>query len=160
MTATAPSDTNCLTCTLTQARDEGRAPAWDSIRRFDHWDLVHAYDSALEGWLVLVLRRHLTALADLTDGEAVELGRLTRIVSSSLRQVTGCAKTYVVQFAEHPKHPHVHVHLVARPADLADELQGPSIFGFLGAAEADRVSEARRNALAFALRDVLPERLD
>jgi diadenosine tetraphosphate (Ap4A) HIT family hydrolase len=143
---------NCRTCELTHRRDEGGAPAWDSILRTAGWDVVHAYDTSIAGWLVLVLRRHVTSIAALTDAEAVELGRLVRGVSVALEQVTGCVKTYVVQFAEHPLHPHVHVHVIPRPADLSAAEIGPGIFTRLGVPEAERVSQEQMNQVAEALR--------
>ncbi len=97
------------------------------------------------------MRRHITAVADLTDEEAAELGPLIKRVSSALQEVVGCDKTYVVQFAEHPQHPHVHVHVIPRPVDLPDELQGPRGFGLLGVADDDVVPEARMDAIAAAV---------
>jgi hypothetical protein len=41
----------------------------------------------------------------MTDAEASDLGPLIAAVSCGLRAVVGCAKTYVVQFAEHPGTP-------------------------------------------------------
>jgi diadenosine tetraphosphate (Ap4A) HIT family hydrolase len=127
------------------------------IVRTRAWDLAHAYDTSLDGWMVLGLRRHVTALADLTDAEAAELGPLIQRTSAALRQVLGCPKTYVVQFAEHRLHPHVHVHVIARPADLPDEEQGPRVFTRLGVAEDKRVSEKRMDEIAVALHDHLAD---
>ena len=144
---------SCHTCDLVARRDAGDAPPWDCILRTPGWDLAHVFGSDVEGWLVLVVRRHILALADLTDDEAAELGPLIKRVSAALRAVTGCEKTYVAQFAEHPNHPHVHVHLIARPADLADEHRGPAIFSGRSGLESDRcVTEDRMNEIAAALR--------
>ena len=139
---------NCLTCKLTAQRDIGKAPLWDNIYRTPYWDVVHAYNSSLLGWLVLVLRRHVEAVDALTDAEAAELGLLVRDVSLALKEATGCVKTYVIQFAEAAQHPHVHVHVVARMADQPDAYRGPKIFGYLGVPEGERVSESAMNELA------------
>lgn len=155
MAAEPPGDEGCKTCALVRRRDAGQAPAWDAIVRTPGWDLVHAFDSALEGWLVLVLRRHEAALADLTPAEADELGPLIRRVSGALRAVTGCVKTYAMQFAEAPGHGHVHVHLVPRPADLPADRRGAAVFGYLGGPPEAWVSEPRRDELAAALRAAL-----
>jgi diadenosine tetraphosphate (Ap4A) HIT family hydrolase len=144
--------TSCRTCELSRRRDNNEAPVWDSVLRAEGWDVVHAYDTSLAGWMVLVLRRHVTSVAALTEAEAVELGRLIRAVSVALEEVTGCHKTYVVQFAEHPQHPHVHVHVVPRPADLTAAEIGPGIFARLGVPEAARVPEEQRTRIAEALR--------
>lgn len=149
------STTPCLTCDLVRRRDAGAAPLWDSIHRTDHWDLVHSYNTALPGWLVLVARRHVAAIDELTDEEAAELGVLLRRVSAALRDVTGCAKTYVVQFAEQAEHPHVHFHVIPRMPDQRAERRGPGVFGYLGVADAERVSEERMNGIAAAVRSLL-----
>ena len=150
--------TVCQTCVriaARDARDAGDAPIWDAILRSEHWDLVHAYDSALPGWLVLVTRRHIAAIDELTPDEAAELGPLLRRASLALRATTGCIKTYVAQFAESPDHPHVHFHIVPRMADCPDDRRGPKVFGYLGAAPEERVREERMIALALALREHL-----
>ncbi|MBK7216956.1 MAG: HIT family protein [Candidatus Promineofilum sp.] len=145
----------CLTCDLVRRRDEGQAPLWDSIQRTAHWDLVHSYNTSLPGWLVLVARRHVAAIDELSDAEAAELGVLLRRVSAALRAVTGCAKTYVVQFAEQAEHPHVHFHVIPRMTDQPAERRGPGVFGYLGVPEAERVGEEQMNAIAAAIREFL-----
>jgi diadenosine tetraphosphate (Ap4A) HIT family hydrolase len=97
---------------------------------------------------VLALRRHITTVADLTDKEVSELGFLIRNVSRALEATTGCAKTYVAQFAEHPNHRHVHVHVIPRSADLRDVHRGPRIFDLLGLPDERSVPEARMNEIA------------
>jgi len=116
--------------------------------RTPHWDVVHAFGTSLEGWLVLVVRRHITAVADLTDDEAAELGPLIKRVSAAVQDVTDCDKTYVVQFAEHRDHPHVHVHVIPRPRDLPHEHQGPRVFARLGVPDDAAVTEARMDEIA------------
>ena len=101
--------------------------------------------------MVLVVRRHITAVAELTDAEAQELGPLLKQVSQALHDVVGCAKTYVAQFAEHPLHPHVHVHVIPRSPDQADELRGPGIFSQLGVPEDRWVREERMDEIAVAM---------
>ncbi len=147
--------TRCFTCELVARRDAGEAPFWDSIFRTEHWDVVHAYNTSLPGWLVLVSRRHIEALDELTEDEALELGGLIRRVSQGLKLAVSCHKTYAVQFAEHPDHPHVHFHIIPRMADQPPEYQGPKIFGYLGVPEQDYVSEEWMNEIAVKLRSFL-----
>jgi len=139
---------DCVTCELVRRRDEGDAPLWDRIRRTPSWDIVHAYGTAIEGWIVLVVRRHMTSVAEMTDGEAAELGPLIKEVSRSVQEVVDCDKTYVVQFAEHRDHPHVHVHVIPRARDLPHEHQGPRIFSLLGVPNDASVPEARMDEIA------------
>ena len=124
--------TGCRTCSLSALHDAGKLPPWDSIVRTPGWDIVHAFGTSVAGWTVLVARRHITAVADMTDAEALELGPLIKNVSRALHRTMGCRKTYVVQFAEHPNHPHVHVHVIPRANDLPEELLGPGSSGSSG----------------------------
>ncbi|MDQ3464193.1 MAG: HIT domain-containing protein [Actinomycetota bacterium] len=104
---------------------------------------------------ILVVRRHITSLAELTDNEAAELGPLIKRVSAALHEVLGCLKTYVAQFAEDPAHPHVHVHVVPRYPDQPADLRGPKVFSQLGVPEDRCVSESRMNDIAAGLQRCL-----
>ena len=148
----------CVTCELGVRRRAGAAPVWDNILATPSWDVAHAFGTDIEGWCVVVARRHITSLAQLTDEESRELGPLVRDLSAVLQDLVGCAKTYLAQFAEHPDHPHVHLHLIPRPVDLADEQRGPGVFGRLGLPEDQWVPEARRNGLALHIRGRLGDR--
>lgn len=145
----------CETCRRLIARSQGTAPVWDAIYRTNFWDVVHSYNTSLPGWLVLIAHRHIEALADLTPPEALELGLLIQRVSYALQAVTGCVKTYVIQFAEAAEHPHVHFHIVPRMREQPHERRGPHIFGYLGVAEHERVDEATMNELAYRVQERL-----
>ena len=142
----------CATCERVRQRDEGSAPAWDSIVRSDLWDVVHAYDTSLLGWIVLVPRRHIESVDELTESEGHELGDLLRTVSSFLKKHLGCIKTYVMQFAEHPLHPHVHFHVVPRMPDIPEENMGANVFNYLGVDDASRLTDIEMNPFALQLR--------
>lgn len=148
----------CGSCELAAARDAGVAPLWDRMVRTAGWDVVHNNGTDLAGWLVLVLRRHLTSMADLTDEEAAEFGPLVRAASRAVQEVVGCPRTYLVQFSDHPRHRHVHVHVIPRHADLPDDAHGPGIFRRHLGIPADRlVPEAERDRIAAVVRErVLP----
>lgn len=147
----------CLTCELLAARDKGDRPLWDNIYRAQYWDVVHSYNTSLPGWLVLVARRHMSVIAEMTEDEATELGQLQRRVSLALHAVTGCAKTYVVQFAEAAEHPHVHFHVIPILADMPADHRGPAVFKYLGVPEDQRVSETRMNEIGAQIRILLTE---
>ena len=146
---------SCKTCELVAARDAGFAPLWDCIQRTRFWDVVHSYNTALPGWLVLVARRHIAAIDEMSEDEAVELGVLIRRVSVALKEVTGCLKTYVIQFAEAAEHPHVHFHIIPRMADQPPDRCSTQIFGYLGVPEKERVSEETMNEIAARMRHLL-----
>ena len=141
----------CRTCELTKRRDSGEAPSWDAILRTRHWDVAHADDTSLEGWTILVLRRHVESLADINDEEAAELGPLIKSVSRALAEVLACTKTYVAQFAEDPLHHHVHFHVIPKSAHHPEELLGLHVFACLGVPEGERVPEGRMNEIGSAM---------
>jgi diadenosine tetraphosphate (Ap4A) HIT family hydrolase len=125
-------------------------PLRERVHVDDHWRLATAFDSSLPGWLVLLPRRHVEGLHELTAEEAGELGHLLRAASAALVEVTGCVKTYVALFAEAEGFSHLHVHVVPRPEDLRQDRRGPRVFGHLGAGP-DAMSEADRDSLAARL---------
>ncbi len=130
-------------------------PPRESIVRTQHWRVGHAFNSTLAGWLVIAPVPHVTALDELPAEAHAELGTLLGSLSAALRAVTGCVKTYVMQFSEAEGFEHLHVHLVPRMADQPDHLKGPNVFGYLTDDEALWVSEAERDRLARELRAAL-----
>lgn len=141
--------TDCLAC-----RQQGRLdlPPREDLVHSAHWRVVHAFDSTLRGWLVLLPTRHVTDFAELTPGAADELGSLVRRLSLALEAVTGCVKTYVMQFAEAEGFGHLHVHLVPRAPDHPAELRGPRVVGYLSPDPARWLPESERDEVALAVR--------
>jgi diadenosine tetraphosphate (Ap4A) HIT family hydrolase len=119
---------SCFSCTQNERAD---LPLRERIGEDDHWRVAHVTETAVPGWLVLVPRRHVIAIAQLTDAEAASLGAWQVRLSRALHEVTGCAKTYVVQFAEADGFAHVHFHAIPRATDLPADVRGPRIFGLL-----------------------------
>ncbi|MGW9212361.1 HIT family protein [Embleya sp. NPDC055664] len=146
---TTPSE-SCYSCRQDALYDT--LPPRERIVSDALWRVTHAVRTSMPGWLVLVPRRHVTSIADLTEDEAAGLGLLQVHVSRALQAVTGCAKTYVAQFAEKPGFEHVHFHVVPRMAGLAPELRGPGVFALLNPTEAERVSTAEMDRVALAIR--------
>ncbi|MFC1415513.1 HIT family protein [Streptacidiphilus cavernicola] len=150
---------DCYACRMNRTIDT--LPPRELIAADPHWRVAHAMDTSLPGWLVLLPRRHVTALAELTDQEATGLGSWQVRLSRALTEVTGCAKTYAVQFAEAEGFAHVHVHVVPRMPDLAPALRGPGVFALLNAPTEERVPPQAMDALATrltaALRSAAPE---
>jgi diadenosine tetraphosphate (Ap4A) HIT family hydrolase len=147
--------TDCESCKLIRRRDAGTAPLWDFIYRTDFFDIAHAFNCSLPGWIVVVLGRHAGAIDELSVDEASELGVLLRKVSVGLKGIVGCTKTYVMQFAEQPGHSHVHFHVVPRMADLPDENRGANIFNYLGVDDEHRISENAMNEIASRMQNEL-----
>mgnify|MGYP002653662482 CR=1 FL=1 len=72
----------CHSCELLQKRDSGQAPLWDNIYRTDLWDVVHCNSTSYLGWLIIITRRHIASLAEMTPDEAIELGNAESIIDS------------------------------------------------------------------------------
>ena len=100
----------CFAC---DQQEVASPPPREDVLRTEHWRAVHAFNSTLPGWLVLVPTRHMTSFTD-TPEAADELGGLVRRLSLALEQVTGCVKTYLMQFSEADGYAHLHLHLVPR----------------------------------------------
>lgn len=49
-------------------------------------------------------------------------------MSKALDQVTGCVKTYLMQFFEAEGYSHLRLHLVPRMPDHPEHARGPSVF--------------------------------
>ncbi|MBO3740209.1 HIT family protein [Actinoplanes flavus] len=143
---------DCYACRNNETFD--RLPPRERIAADRFWRVAHDFNSSLPGWLVLVPRRHATSIAELTDEEASTLGTWQVRLSRALQEVTGCVKTYVVQFAEKEGFAHVHFHIVPRMPDLPAERRGPGVFRYLNDTGA-RLPEARRDELAVAIRAAL-----
>jgi diadenosine tetraphosphate (Ap4A) HIT family hydrolase len=124
------------------------APPRERIYLDARWRVAHAFGTAQPGWLVVLPRRHVLSLDELSRAEVAALGPLLRAVTAALREVTGCAKTYVALFAEAEGFGHVHFHVVPRPADLDPQLRGPRIFALLGGDPARHVPGSDMDQLA------------
>jgi diadenosine tetraphosphate (Ap4A) HIT family hydrolase len=140
---------DCYTCS--QESRLATAPAAEKVHVGEFWRVALAVGSALPGWVVVVPRRHVISLAELTDAEALELGPLLIKVSRALEAVTGTEKVYLMQFAEAEGFAHVHVHVTPRSPD--PEHRGPRVFAYLN--RPDAKTPAEQEPLALRLRDAL-----
>lgn len=127
-------------------------PPREDVVHTDHWRVAHAFNSTLPGWLVLVPTRHVTSFTDLTAEAADELGGLVRRLGAALAEVTGCVKTYLMQFSEAEGFSHLHIHLVPRLADHPQEARGPRVFTYLAEDQARWIPAAEQDAVALRIR--------
>ena len=140
---------SCYTCQFEASLPE--APPRDRILVEEHWRVAHSFNASLPGWLVLVPRRHVERLDELTELEAARIGPLLRELTAALRAVTGCVKTYVMLFAELEGFAHVHFHVVPRMGDFTEEERGANVFRFLGRPEDEQVPVEEMDRLAEAI---------
>lgn len=142
----------CFACDH-QASDS--LPPREDVVHTEHWRVAHAFNSTLPGWLVINPTRHLTSFTELTPAAADELGGLVHRLSTALEQVTGCVKTYLMQFSEAEGFSHLHVHVVPRMPDHPAEARGPKVFTYLDDDPAQWLPETQRDAIALGLREAL-----
>jgi len=127
-------------------------PPRDHITHTEHWRVAHAFNSTLPGWLVLLPTRHITSFTQLSRPAADELGGLILRCSAALEAVTGCVKTYLMQFSEAEGFSHLHLHLVPRSVDHPEHARGPKVFAYMSDNASEWIPESGRDALAMALR--------
>jgi HAD superfamily hydrolase (TIGR01662 family) len=146
-------DGNCSTCQSVQGKISLKnAPR---ILETTHWLVEHAHPTSVQGWLVLVLRRHALSLHELTPAEAAEFGRLLPLACQALHLTLQTEKEYVMQFAEKEGFGHVHFHVIARLPNWPDGLKGPAVFSGLGAQVENPLPAETTAPLALAIRDYL-----
>jgi diadenosine tetraphosphate (Ap4A) HIT family hydrolase len=139
------ADAVCHTCELNA--DTAVLPLRERLYLDDYWRVAHGW-SSLPGWLVVALRRHVEAVDELTPEEAEALGPIIRAASVALKQSVGCEKTYVVLFTEHPRYPHLHLHIVPRMSWFGENDRSGAVFRFLTGPEEEHVSVDERERLA------------
>jgi diadenosine tetraphosphate (Ap4A) HIT family hydrolase len=82
--------------------------------RTQHWLVEHCVGPLGLGALIVKPERHVTAVADLTDGEAAELGGLLRQVSQVASTLVGADQVYNCLWS-HAGGKRVHIHYVVQP---------------------------------------------
>jgi diadenosine tetraphosphate (Ap4A) HIT family hydrolase len=124
-------DMDCLSC-LSNSGARRISPG-PTIYDGTYWLIEHAYPCSLPGWLVIVAKRHVEALHDLTAEERAELAILQFKAIAALRETFGCRKEYLVCFAESEGFEHIHFHVVPRADGLEESLKGTKAFTLLTA---------------------------
>ncbi len=142
----------CFSCAQQAAAS---SPPREDVVHTDHWRVAHAFNSTLPGWLVLLPTRHLTSFTELTPEAADGLGGLIRRLSAALQAVTGCVKTYLMQFSEAEGFSHLHLYLVPLLPDHPEHARGPRAFVYLTDDQTQWLSATKRDAIALALRAAL-----
>lgn len=132
---------------------EKRISPGPPIHEGKYWIIEHAYPSSLKGWLVILTKRHVEALHDLTKEEFFELGELCEKASRILHQTLSCEKEYSMCLAEKEHFNHIHFHIVAKPYDLPSELKGTNIFAMIKVEENDSISREEIKEFCEMLRD-------
>jgi diadenosine tetraphosphate (Ap4A) HIT family hydrolase len=105
----------CMACALSA----GRLPLPGGlIHRTEHWRVEHCVGPLGLGTLIVKPERHVTAVADLTDDEAIELGPLLRQASAIARELIDSEQVYNCLWSHAGGVP-VHIHYVVQPVTKA-----------------------------------------
>lgn len=142
---------DCHTCRLNRNEE---IPLGGVIYDDGMWRVEHRIDPGpILGWLIVKPIRHVEFFDELTDDEATRYGMVNKRVIAALRQALPepPEKVYSILLAEAVDYPHLHFHVVPRPASFPREFRGPRIFGFDGppvdVAEIDGLTNGMRERL-------------
>jgi diadenosine tetraphosphate (Ap4A) HIT family hydrolase len=148
---------DCMACALS----DGRLPLPGGlIHRTAYWRVEHCIGPLGLGTLIVKPERHVTAVADLTDAEAVELGPLLRQASAVAREVIESEQVYNCLWSHAGGVP-VHIHYVVQPV-TKEQMRDLGAYGpmlqvamfeagvALDPADIDRVSDRARQLFTAA----------
>ncbi len=119
----------CFTCLNISGQQ--RISPGPFIYTGQYWVVDHAYPSSLLGWLVILPKRHITAMHEITFKEFQELAEIEYKLVQVIHKDPTIEKKYFMCFAEGEGFHHVHFHMVPKPYNLPHELIGPRVFAFL-----------------------------
>lgn len=119
----------CLSCQ--SLRGEITLSPGGVIHQGKYWQVEHVYPTTIKGWLVIVLRRHISALHALRPQEWDELARIQKVFVKVLHQTVRSEKEYIACFAEQRGFRHIHFHVIAKPRTLPRDARGSRIFFLL-----------------------------
>lgn len=149
-----PFVSECYVCRRNGSRPD-QLPPRELIFDDGYWRVVHAFGSAIPGWLVVVCRRHITSMSGLTPSEAAALGPLLTSLSTALEDVFPARKAYVAFLAEAEGFEHLHIHVVARTDDMPSEQRGKHVFDWLGMPEEESIGDEEADRIALELRPLV-----
>jgi histidine triad (HIT) family protein len=104
-----------------------------------HSPIVEPATDVFAGYLFVAPRRHATGFADLSDAEAVSMGRALTRWSRALER-TGAEQVYILGIGHHVRH--LHVHLIPRWPGTPEDVAWTQV---------DEWPGARRGGLALAI---------
>ena len=88
--------------------------AGELITDFGDWKLLLHPDSAVRGHAMLVARRHVENVSDLSDSEAQQLVRVQKVAERALLDVTNTDRAILLKLGIQTPHLHLHIYPVSR----------------------------------------------
>ena len=120
----------------------------------EYWLVEHAYPSALEGWLVIVLKRHCENMHELTDAEFADLGQVQAKIISMVHQYFKSEREYIFCFSEGEGFKHLHFHVVPKTDAFDQQYKGAKVFHYLKTPEEEWIPKARVAEICSDLHDM------
>jgi diadenosine tetraphosphate (Ap4A) HIT family hydrolase len=128
------------------------------IEKNDLWGLISENDRAVasaegyfrEGHCMVITKRHITSISEMTKDEWSDVTALIATVSKTLEAKYECEKTYLLSIGDQVSH--LHFHLIPKHKDLCS--MGEYCFHALFKAEGERSpSEMEQKLLADEIRE-------
>ena len=120
------ADKECISCqAISGAKRMNEVPR---VMVTTNWVVEHIFPTSIRGWMVMMPKRHVTAVHQLTRAEMAEFGELLHAVCEGFHELYGAEKEYFMQFSEAPGFTHLDVHVVPRLKDWPSELTGENLF--------------------------------
>lgn len=143
----------CLTCQSNLGIQ--RISPGQQIFESTYWYVEHAYPTSLEGWLVLVLKRHCEQLHELSLEEHMDLARVQYATLQAVHQYFQSDREYLMCFAEGEGFKHIHFHVVPKHEQFDDQYKGGKVFHYLKRPEEEWVSKPRIQEICIQLRRMM-----
>jgi diadenosine tetraphosphate (Ap4A) HIT family hydrolase len=148
---------DCLSCQNIQGKVRlHKAPR---IIETKYWIVEHVGSVHIKGWLVVVIKRHCTAMHDLTEEEMVEFGKLAKVACQGLHTILKTEKEYIMQYSEGKGFAHLHIHLVAKVLPWPDNLRGPRVMTAMEEKIDEKFVDEEVTPLALKIREYLLKHL-
>ncbi|MDW3652700.1 MAG: HIT domain-containing protein [Bacteroidia bacterium] len=146
----------CLSC----KSNEGIKRISPGVQIFEseYWLVEHAYPCSLEGWLVIVLKRHCEEFHNLSREEFLELSHVQLAVIKAIHQYFHSEKEYIFCFAEAEGFKHIHFHVVPKTKDFDTQYQGAKVFHYLKTPKEKCVSQPRIKEICKELKAIMEKR--
>ena len=150
-------DKDCISCQNIQGKT--RLNKTPRILETNYWIVEHIGSTRIKGWLVVVIKRHCTAIHDLTEEEMVEFGKLARVICQGLNAIMKTEKEYMMQYSEGQGFAHLHIHLVAKVLPWPDNLRGPRVMQAMNEKVEGKFVDEEIKPLVLKIREYLLEHL-
>ena len=150
-------ESECLTCK--SLRGEISLAPGPVIYEGKYWRIEHVAPTAVPGWLVILLKRHASALHELSTEEFSEFATLAKASTDILFKKFNCEKEYMACFAEGEGFRHIHVHIISKPVGLSSTNLGPHVFQLLGPKVTDPLKDEEIQQICSDLKALFQEEL-